>query len=134
MSAVHRAIREIHRPLYLDEAKLFEQLRARVLGQDGALRALAAVMVRHCARRRPSRPAVVFSVGPSGVGKTRTAEVLAKVLREQDAEDSSYQFLRLDMNEYQEAHRVSKAADGYQRSRLTPFARRLFSRLYAWQR
>jgi len=116
MSAVHEAIREIDRPLYLDEGRLFEQLRGRVLGQDDALKTLAAVMVRHCARRRPARPAVAFAVGPSGVGKTRTAECLALAIRELDTSDRGYQFLRLDMTEYQESHRVSQllgAPQGY---------------------
>jgi hypothetical protein len=116
LSAVRDAIQEIHKPLYLDENTLFEKMRAHVLGQDGALKALAAVIVRHCARRKSLRPAVVFAIGPSGVGKTRTAEILAKVLREFDAEEKGYQFLRLDMNEYQEAHRVSQligAPQGY---------------------
>ncbi len=116
MAAVQAGIRDIHRPLYLEEFPLFERLHERVLGQDDALQALAAVMVRHCARRRPARPAVVFAVGPSGVGKTRTAEVMAQVLREFNDENSGYQFLRLDMTEYQESHRVSQligAPQGY---------------------
>ena len=73
-------------------------------------------MVRHLARKRPARPAVIFALGPSGVGKTRTAEVIPKVLREFDDENISYQSLRLDMTEYQEAHRVSQligAPQGY---------------------
>lgn len=116
MTAVNEGIRDIHRPLYLDEATLFERLHTRVFGQDDALKALAAVMVRHFARRRPARPAVVFAVGPSGVGKTRTAEVMAQVVREFDDDNNGYQFLRLDMTEYQEAHRVSQligAPQGY---------------------
>ncbi len=116
MSAIHGAIRDLYRPLYLDEDKLFARLRERVLGQDAALKGLAAVMQRHCARRSPSRPAVLFAVGPSGVGKTRTADVLAQVLREFDSQNNGYQFLRLDMTEYQEAHRVSQligAPQGY---------------------
>lgn len=108
MSVVQQGVRDLHRPLYLDEEKLFDRLRSRVLGQEGALKSLAGVVVRHCARRRPARPAVVFAVGPSGVGKTRTAEVMAEVLREFDDENNGYQFLRLDMTEYQEAHRVSQ--------------------------
>lgn len=116
MATVHEGIRDIRRPLYLDEVVLFERLRERILGQDDALKTLAAVMVRHFARRRPARPAVVFAVGPSGVGKTRTAEVVAEVLRAFDDENNGYQFLRLDMAEYQEAHRVSQligAPQGY---------------------
>jgi ATP-dependent Clp protease ATP-binding subunit ClpA len=108
MSAVDRAIQDIHRPLYIDEDALLQRLQRRILGQDAALRALAGEVTRHSARRRPGRPAVVFAVGPSGVGKTRTAESLAGVLRELDAESYGYQFLRLDMTEYQEAHRVSQ--------------------------
>ena len=116
MAAVHEGIRDIHRPLYLEEDAFFDRLQGYILGQDDALRRLAAVMVRHLARRRPARPAVVFAVGPSGVGKTRTAEVMAEVLREFDDENNGYQFLRLDMTEYQEAHRVSQligAPQGY---------------------
>jgi len=48
------------------------QLVAR--GQKRRLRVLSGVIVRHCARTRPTRPEVSFAVGPTGVGKTRTAE------------------------------------------------------------
>jgi len=116
MAVVHEGIRDIHRPLYLDEAVLFERLNQRILGQVDALKGLSAVMARHLARRQPSRPAVIFAVGPSGVGKTRTAEMMSQVLREFYDENNSYQFLRLDMTEYQEAHRVSQligAPQGY---------------------
>jgi len=84
ISAVHEGIQNIDKPLYMDEAALVEKLARRVLGQNDAINALSAVMVRHCARRKPTRPAVVFAVGPSGVGKTRTAEVLSQELRELD--------------------------------------------------
>ena len=116
MSAVQQGILEVHRPLYLDEANLFERLHRRVLGQDNALRSLSGVMARHCARKQPARPAVLFAVGPSGVGKTRSAEVVAQVLREFGDENNGYQFLRLDMTEYSEPHRVSQligAPQGY---------------------
>ena len=116
MSAVREEIRDDKNALFLDEDELFERLRKQVLGQDGALRALCATITRHCARTRPKRPAVIFGVGPSGVGKTRTAEMLAEALRGIDDEGYGYQFLRLDMTEYQEAHRVSQligAPQGY---------------------
>jgi len=116
VAAVHEGVRDNQQPLYIDEKSLCEGLQGRVLGQNHALAALAAVMVRHCARVRPTRPAVIFAVGPSGVGKTRTAEMLAHVLRELDSDNNGYQFLRLDMSEYQEQHRVSQllgAPQGY---------------------
>lgn len=108
MVAVHHEIQTIDVPLYLDEDRFFERLRSRIIGQDDALRALCSVTVRHVARRRPARPAVLFAVGPSGVGKTRTAEIMAEVLQDCGDEGNAYQFLRLDMTEYQEAHRVSQ--------------------------
>jgi ATP-dependent Clp protease ATP-binding subunit ClpB len=116
IAAVHEGIQHIEKPLFVDEKDLFNKLSQKVIGQDDALAALAAVIARHCARRFPVRPAVLFSIGPSGVGKTRTAELLAHVLTPQDNQSNSYQFLRLDMNEYQEAHRVSQligAPQGY---------------------
>jgi len=115
LAAVQEAMRQMERPLYLDEDKLRESLGKRVLGQEGAIRALAAVMSRHCARLRPARPAVLFAIGPSGVGKTRAAEALPKALHDCGV-DYGYQFLRLDMSEYQESHRVSQligAPQGY---------------------
>lgn len=116
MDVVHQGLRDVNRPWYIDEDALYERLRGRILGQDDALKTLVSVMVRHCARLRPARPAVAFAVGPSGVGKTRTAEVMAQELRELDKEHNGYQFLRLDMSEYQESHRVSQligAPQGY---------------------
>ena len=108
LPTVLRGVRESHRPLYLDQDVLFERLAQCVRGQDNALHSLAAVITRHCARQHPKRPAVLFAVGPSGVGKTRTAETLAETLREMNPDSSGYGFLRLDMSEYQESHRVSQ--------------------------
>lgn len=92
---------------FLDEERLFADLKAKVVGQDLAVKRISQVTARHCARQHPARPAVVFSVGPSGVGKTRTAEFLREAVAMQD-KNNEFQFLRLDMTEYQEAHRVSQ--------------------------
>jgi hypothetical protein len=116
MASVEAGIPDPNKPLYLDEDTLAAKLKGCVLGQDDAVDSLAAIMVRHLARKTPSRPAVAFAVGPTGVGKTRSAEVLAKTLREFDDQCTGYQYLRLDMSEYQEAHRVSQllgAPQGY---------------------
>ncbi|VGO15047.1 Chaperone protein ClpB [Pontiella desulfatans] len=116
MASVEAGIPDPNKPLYLDENALAAKLKASVLGQDDAIDALSAIMVRHLARKEPSRPAVAFAVGPTGIGKTRSAEVLAKRLREFDDQCTGYQYLRLDMSEYQEAHRVSQllgAPQGY---------------------
>jgi ATP-dependent Clp protease ATP-binding subunit ClpA len=111
----------------LDAETLYQGLSARVVGQEAALRAMSSTVARHLARIHPSRPAVLMSLGPTGVGKTLSAEVLANLLTERTADSGqqAWRFLRLDMSEYAEPHRVSQllgAPQGYvghgQRSEL----------------
>lgn len=116
MNAIHASIPDRKQVVYLDEDELFSKLKEHIMGQDSALSVTSSVVVRHLARKQPERPAVLFAIGPTGVGKTRTAEVLATVLRELTESNNAYQYLRLDMSEYQEAHRVSQllgAPQGY---------------------
>jgi len=113
---VEDAISDMHNPLYLDEDELLSLLSRKVHGQEFALKGLSAAVARHCARRRPTSPAVIFATGPSGVGKTRSAISVSQVLHSQDHDNVGYGFLRLDMAEYQEGHRVSQligAPQGY---------------------
>jgi hypothetical protein len=116
MNAVQAAIPEQKEPMYLDEDQLFEKLREKVIGQDTALRVFSGAIARHFARKHPQRPGVVFAVGPTGVGKTRSAEVLAMIIEELSDSHHTCQYVRLDMSEYQESHRVSQllgAPQGY---------------------
>ena len=88
-------------------------LSARVLGQSHAIRALAsAVRISRAGLRDPQRPRGVFMfVGPSGVGKTELATVLAELLF-----PDSPALIRLDMSEYGErftASRLVGAPPGY---------------------
>jgi len=109
LQAVHLAMANpAPRVPAVDEKDLVRRLGEVVLGQEVAMRALAGTVARHSARVSPRRPAVVFAVGPTGVGKTRAAEMLAKALNEQTGDQARFAFLRLDMSEYQEAHRISQ--------------------------
>ena len=92
----------------IDAAKLFESLSKHVRGQDESLKRLTRKLASHLARTNPRRPATVFAVGPTGVGKTKTAEILARSLREISSDADKFRFLRLDMAEYQEPHRISQ--------------------------
>lgn len=105
---VMHGLRDVEESVVIDETKLRERILASVRGQDHAIRSLASVVARHCARTQHKRPAVLFSVGPSGVGKTRSAEILAEALSALHTGSDDFRFLRLDMSEYQEAHRVSQ--------------------------
>ncbi len=115
LDAIRDELAGINGQVILDEAELLRELQNHVRGQKSVLQTLARRVCRHVARVRPARPASLFAVGPTGCGKTKTAEILSKVLRSLSP-DASYGYLRLDMSEYQERHRVSQllgAPQGY---------------------
>ncbi len=89
------------------------ELKARVVGQDEAVRAVAnAVRRSRSGLADPNRPIGVFLfVGPTGVGKTELAKALAAFLFH-----SERALVRLDMSEYMEKHTVARlvgAPPGY---------------------
>jgi ATP-dependent Clp protease ATP-binding subunit ClpA len=81
---------------------LEENLKAKVFGQDEAIKELVKVIKRKKAGlTREDKPIGSFLfVGPTGVGKTEIAKQLANIL--------GINFLRFDMSEYQEKHSVAK--------------------------
>lgn len=83
---------------------LSDKLRQRVIGQDHALEAIAKRIRTSRARiENPNRPiAVMFLVGPSGVGKTEAALALAEALY-----GGETNIITINMSEFQEAHTVS---------------------------
>ena len=95
------------------ESCIFNSLKASCIGQDDACRILARGVIRcQSGIQDPSRPlGCYFFYGESGVGKTKMARSLAKLLF--GTEESCITF---DMSEYSEAHSVSKligAPQGY---------------------
>jgi ATP-dependent Clp protease ATP-binding subunit ClpC len=90
-------------------SELFHALSESVHGQEQALRAVSGEIASHLAKADPGRPAVLLAVGPTGVGKTRTAEAIAPALNtfRSDAEPV-WKTVRINMSEYKEPHRVSQ--------------------------
>ena len=85
-------------------ADLDEKLKAKIIGQDEAVDALAAAIRRSRVQISPRRhPASFIFVGPTGVGKTELVKVLSVELF-----DSPETLIRLDMSEFMEKHSVSK--------------------------
>ncbi len=90
-----------------------ERLRLRVVGQDEAIGAVSNAIRRASAGLQdPNRPIGSFIfLGPTGVGKTELARVLAEFLF-----DDERAMVRLDMSEYMEKHTVARligAPPGY---------------------
>ena len=68
-------------PTVIDETELAGHLRARVIGQDEVIDALARRLRQRLAARREGKPvAVMCFAGAPGVGKTYLAKVLAEKL------------------------------------------------------
>ncbi|HMA54419.1 MAG TPA: AAA family ATPase, partial [Acidobacteriota bacterium] len=93
--------------------RMEEILGKRVIGQEAAIRAVAATVRRSRAGiQEAGRPIGSFIfLGPTGVGKTELARALAEFMF-----DDEKAMVRLDMSEYQERHTVARlvgAPPGY---------------------
>ncbi|MEN9997123.1 MAG: hypothetical protein RI922_113 [Bacteroidota bacterium] len=90
-----------------------EELRGKVIGQDEAVsKVVKAIQRNRAGLKDPNKPiGSFFFLGPTGVGKTQLAKVLAKYLF--DTEDA---LVRIDMSEYMEKFSISRlvgAPPGY---------------------
>jgi ATP-dependent Clp protease ATP-binding subunit ClpB len=93
--------------------KMEDRLKARVVGQDNAIHAVAnAVRRARAGLQDQNRPIGSFIfLGPTGVGKTELCRALAQFLF-----DDEQAMVRLDMSEFMEKHSVSRligAPPGY---------------------
>lgn len=93
--------------------QMHEELAGSVIGQDEAIGKIVRAIHRNRAGLKdPNRPIGSFIfLGPTGVGKTQLAKVLAQYLF-----DSTESLIRIDMSEYMEKFAVSRlvgAPPGY---------------------
>ena len=109
-------------------ANLEKMLKSKIVGQNEAVEEVAKAIKRSRAGiSNPKRPLGSFIfLGPTGVGKTETAKILAKeIFEDEDA------LIRVDMSEFMERHNVARlvgAPAGYvgygQGGQLTEAVRR----------
>ncbi len=93
--------------------KMAEELRGSVIGQDEAIsKVVKSIQRNRAGLKDPNKPIGTFVfLGPTGVGKTQMAKVLAQYLFE-----SIDNLIRIDMSEYMEKFSVSRlvgAPPGY---------------------
>ncbi len=93
--------------------KMGSELKESIIGQDNAIQKIVKAIQRNRAGLKdPNRPIGSFIfLGPTGVGKTHLAKVLAQYLF-----DSTDALIRIDMSEYMEKFAVSRlvgAPPGY---------------------
>ena len=93
--------------------KMVEILKGKVIGQDEALKKVVKAIQRNRAGLKdPNKPIGSFIfLGPTGVGKTQLAKILAKHLFDNDEA-----LIRIDMSEYMEKFAVTRligAPPGY---------------------
>ena len=85
-------------------AHLEEHLKEKIIGQDEAVKLVAAAIRRSRVQISPRRrPASFIFVGSTGIGKTELVKVLASELF-----DTPETLIRLDMSEFMEKHAVSR--------------------------
>jgi ATP-dependent Clp protease ATP-binding subunit ClpC len=94
-------------------ALMFDNLKGKVIGQEEAIRKVVRAIQRNRAGLKdPNKPIGSFIfLGPTGVGKTQLAKILARYLFDND--DA---LIRIDMSEYMEKFAVSRlvgAPPGY---------------------
>ena len=94
-------------------ARMNDDLQGKVIGQDDAIvRVSRAIKRNRAGLKDPNKPIGSFIfLGPTGVGKTQLAKVLAKFMF-----DSEESFIRIDMSEYMEKFAISRligAPPGY---------------------
>jgi ATP-dependent Clp protease ATP-binding subunit ClpA len=88
------------RLITIDADDLARRIKARVIGQDDAVGAIAAQLRRRIAAQRKDKPLAVFCLaGAAGVGKTH----LAKVLAEEMYGDRGHLHF-FDMSQFGQAH------------------------------
>ncbi|MGQ9621216.1 MAG: ATP-dependent Clp protease ATP-binding subunit [Bacteroidales bacterium] len=93
--------------------KMADELKSSIVGQDEAIdKVVKAIQRNRAGLKDPNKPIGSFIfLGPTGVGKTQLAKVLAKFLF-----DSTDNLVRIDMSEYMEKFSVSRlvgAPPGY---------------------
>jgi len=89
-----------------DKESFYVDITGKVIGQKQALRALTELLAIHVCKTIPNRPLTALLAGPTGTGKTLTAEQVAELLTKHTSQE--YGYIRIDMNQLAEKTSVSR--------------------------
>ena len=117
--AMTDCLRELDSALTAPRPSLFqalkEELRSRVLGQEGAVEAAAFKLWSHICKREPQRPLSLIFYGPTGVGKSELGKAVAPALNICLGEER-FRPVWTELNTFTQAHSVYRligAPPGY---------------------
>ena len=96
-------VQDIERHEQQEGKVLKKRLAAHIVGQDPVLEQVATILTRPRLRTSKRPRASFLFAGPSGVGKTELAKVIAQTIL-----PTKKALLRIDMSEYREAFSASK--------------------------
>jgi len=90
-----------------DANLLTKRVVQEILGQDEAVGLLCQTVCEHIAKVAPAHPLVLVAVGPTGVGKSESVQVLVNALGELYP-DVGYGMVRINLSQYKEEYRISE--------------------------
>lgn len=84
-----------------------DTLKSRIIGQPQAIDAIIEALTRE-SLHNPNQPIANFMfLGPTGVGKSETAKVLAEMIDDSDKDDYFDSLIRIDCSDYKNGHEVA---------------------------
>lgn len=99
--------RIVHVPTVVDSVKLADKIKTRIIGQDAQVEGICKCVCNHLRKKSPKKPLVIMLPGPTGVGKTATAQYLAECLQEMFGRND-FPLIYVKCNEFKESYRISQ--------------------------
>lgn len=96
-----------HVPTAIDPVKLANNIKSRIIGQDAQVEGITKCVCNHLRKKKPKKPLVIMLPGPTGVGKTATAQELTECLQAIFGKDE-FPLIYVKCNEFKESYRISQ--------------------------
>lgn len=91
----------------INQQWLAAKIKEQIVGQDAQIDGIALSVCNHLRKRNPKKPLTIMLPGPTGVGKTATARLLAEILQEVFGKEQ-LPLIVVKCNELKEEYRISQ--------------------------